>query len=184
MAYYTYQIEVSGLQFLVEYEPEYFMGEPWKEECGHGPVSDWTTRDKRPGELVLAEDRKSKRFYDFAAACKIALRDGWDSAPYNTGSETKRQQAAKAARADFERMRGWCNDAWGWCGITVTLLDDDGEKTDTCDSCGGYASDEKEYLAASARDMAETIADQVQKTAEQVRDSRIVREALVDCRSV
>ena len=56
-------------------------GAPWSEHDGHGPVSDWTTRDKRPGELVLCSDRNSRRYYDFAEACRIARRDGWGWMP-------------------------------------------------------------------------------------------------------
>ena len=45
---------------------------PWIYVDGHGPVTDWVRRDKRAGELLLNEDRGSKRFYDFAAAVKPA----------------------------------------------------------------------------------------------------------------
>lgn len=54
---------------------------PWDSCDGHGDVSDWTRRDKAPGELVLNDDRGAKRFYDFAGACRIARRDGWGSLP-------------------------------------------------------------------------------------------------------
>ena len=56
-------------------------GAPWEECDGHGPVSDWTTRAKRPGELVLCSDGSHKRYYDFAEACRIARRDGWGYMP-------------------------------------------------------------------------------------------------------
>jgi len=50
---------------------------PWNRSDGHGPVSEWTTRDKRPGEWILSQDRSSRRFYDAAGAMRIALSDGW-----------------------------------------------------------------------------------------------------------
>src|SRR5215472_17573527 len=50
---------------------------PWERDDGRGPVSDWTTRDKAPGERALCQDRSYKRYYDFQEACKIAQRDGW-----------------------------------------------------------------------------------------------------------
>lgn len=59
---------------------------PWEECEGHGPVSEWTTRDKAPGELVLCEDRGYKRFYDYQAAVKLAKHDRWNSPPYKTGT--------------------------------------------------------------------------------------------------
>lgn len=92
---------------------------PWEHEDGHGPVSEWTLRDKRPGERVLVTDRNSHRFYDFSEAVKIAKRDGWDAPPYKTG--TPGERAVRAAERDFEYLRGWCNDAWHWAGYTVTI---------------------------------------------------------------
>lgn len=67
------------LTVRTEYDSDY--GTPWDNDCGHGPVSDWTTRDKRPGELVLSSERGSARFYDYAEACRIARRDGWGFLP-------------------------------------------------------------------------------------------------------
>ncbi len=67
--------------FSVTLEPDTDHGAPWDEEDGHGPVSDWTRRDKMPGEMVLAEDHGWRRFYDFAEACRIARRDGWGFLP-------------------------------------------------------------------------------------------------------
>lgn len=130
------QIVIGGkeLTFSVKFEQDADAGAPWENADGHGPVTGWETRDKLPGELVLNTDRNSKRFYDFAEACRIALRDGWDAAPLNDGSETKRQQAAKAARADFEYLRQWCANQWEYVGVIVTLLDDEGEETEVTDS--------------------------------------------------
>jgi hypothetical protein len=50
---------------------------------------------------------------------KIAKRDGWDTAPYDTG--TKAERAARAAMADFEYLKRWCNDDWFYCGYTVEI---------------------------------------------------------------
>lgn len=62
-------------------ERDDYHGAPWEEEDGHGPVTGWETRDKHPGELVLNEDGAAKQFYDFAAACRLARRDGWGFLP-------------------------------------------------------------------------------------------------------
>ncbi len=130
------EINIGGqdLVFSVRFEDDNDVGAPWENSDGHGVVSEWTTRDKRAGELVLNSERHSKRYYDFAESCRIALRDGWDAMPYNDGTETKRQQAAKAARADYEYLRAWCNDEWRYVGVIVTLLDDEGEETEVSDS--------------------------------------------------
>lgn len=62
-------------------EPDHGSAAPWEECDGHGPVSDWTSRAKLPGELVLSVDRNMRRYYDFATACKMARQDGWGYAP-------------------------------------------------------------------------------------------------------
>lgn len=140
----------KGRSYRFEVKPDETMGEPWKEHDGHGVVSDWTTRDKKPGELVLCTDRHSKRFYDFAASVKIA-REVWGC--------KRGKEAADAARADFERLRGWCNDQWCWIGVVVTLLDDDGDETDKSASLWGIESDAGEYLQTVAHDLADECAD-------------------------
>lgn len=140
----------SGARFAAKIELDTDHGAPWDEEDGHGPVSEWTSRDKSPGELVLAEDGRRRRYYDFAEACKIARRDGWDAPPYGTG--TRRQRASRAARADFDRLRAYCNGDWGYVGVIVAAV---------CDCCGtvnrdnqaslwGIESDAKEYLETVA----------------------------------
>ncbi len=115
-------IEHNGDKFTVQIFPDYNHGAPWEEEDGHGPVSDWTTRNKTPGELILVQDGPHKKFYDFQEACKIARRDGWDSSPLNTGQETKRQQAAKAARANFEHLRRYAEGQWNYVGVIVEKI--------------------------------------------------------------
>ena len=119
--YNTDTRQAHGKEWTIEWVYDQDHEAPWLECDGHGPVSDWECRDKRPGELILNEDRGSKRFYDFAEAVKIARRDGWNTAPYNW--DTKGAQAAAAAYADFEYLRAWCNDEWHYCGIVVTLND-------------------------------------------------------------
>jgi hypothetical protein len=80
MTYHLKEITRDGLTFRVSLHHDSYSGEPWKECETHGPVSDWTTRDKLPGELVLNTCRGGKQFYDYAEACRIARRDGWNTA--------------------------------------------------------------------------------------------------------
>jgi hypothetical protein len=63
-------ITISGLTFSVSVEPDDLHGAPWEVDCGHGPVSDWTTRGKLPGERVLWSDRGCYRYYDVAEATR------------------------------------------------------------------------------------------------------------------
>ena len=184
MSYHKYTIEVSDMTFKVEYKYDDYQESPWDREDGHGPVYDWEQRDKKPGELVLCEDGRSKCFYDFAEACRIARRDGWDAKPYNTGNETARQQAAKAARADFERMRAWCNDEWGYVGVIVKLLDYEGAETGEEESVWGIESDAKDDLEETARELAEGLAENIRKVSDYRREGRMVSDAMIDSRSV
>lgn len=154
----TIELSIGGkdFTFAVEFIDDVDSGAPWDNSDCHGVVTDWEDRDKRPGELILNSGRHGKRFYDFAASCRLALRDRWDAAPYNDGSETKRQQAAKAARADFEYLRAWCNDEWRYVGVVVTLLDDEGEKTEVTDSLWGVETF-GDHHEAEARTMADEL---------------------------
>jgi hypothetical protein len=147
--------------FSVKFEDDTDMGAPWKNSGGHGDVSDWTTRDKLPGELVLNTDRGQKRYYDFAGACRTALRDGWDAKPYNDGTQTKRQQAAKAAMADFEFLRAFCDNRWSYVGVIVTLLDDEGEETELSNSLWGVDNFDPNYPDEVAKELAAELGEQI-----------------------
>lgn len=154
----TIKISVGNqdLTFRVRFEYDTDHGAPWEMFDGHGVVSDWEHREKRAGELVLCSDRGAKRFYDFAESCRKALAEGWDAHPYNEGQETKRQQAAKAARADYEYLRAWCNDEWHFVGVIVTLLDDEGNETEVSDTIWGI-----ETLNDHHHEQARLIADEL-----------------------
>lgn len=77
----TFEFEHNGTDYIATIERDEYHGAPWSEECGHGPVTDWTTCAKAPGQMVLNEHRGARRYYDFQEACKIALRDGWGWLP-------------------------------------------------------------------------------------------------------
>lgn len=117
----------DGAMYRAQIEIDSNHGAPWEEYDGCGIVSDWTTRAKLPGEIVLVESRGARRFYDFAATMRKAKHDGWNHAPYDVGS--RKQKALRAVLADYDRLRGWCYDDWCFVGIVVTRID-------TCDCCG------------------------------------------------
>lgn len=154
------EIKIGDVEytFSVEVERDDDFDPPWENSDTHGPVSGWERRDKLPGELILNSDGTHKRFYDFAEACRIALRDKWDAPPYNEGAETPKQQAAKAARADFEFLRSWCNDEWHYVGVIVTLLDQDGDMTDISSSLWGVEGDSEDYINQIANELADELA--------------------------
>jgi hypothetical protein len=136
---------------------------PWKEADGHGPVSEWTTRDKLPGEWILNRDRTSHRFYDARQAQVIALKDNWGISPEETArlteslgrKATRKEVAAAAVEFDFQYHYGWCHDEWRWMGYSITITTPDRHVTKD-GSLWGISSDntdchEAEAIAAACR---------------------------------
>ena len=124
-AYRTETRDHGAMSFRIEWVYDTDADAPWDCGDGHGPVSDWTSNPKAPGQMVLCSDRRMHRYYDFAEAVKMARRDGWDTKPYGTRKPGERAHAA--AMADYNYLRRWCDQQWWCCGIVVTLLDADGE---------------------------------------------------------
>ena len=150
-------IELQGRTFQAFTAPDDSGDAPWDSCDGHGPVSDWRRREsKRAGELVLCEDRGSCRFYDFAAAVKLARKDGWDTPPYKQG--TPGERAERAATADFKFLREYCRGDWYYVGVIVEC---DGER----DSLWGIESCAGEYLKETAHELAQELARQMDDTA-------------------
>ncbi len=129
-AFDTDTIEAGGYRFGVEYFHDPDVGAPWENFDGHGIVSKWTTRDKKPGEKVLIEDRQSKRYYDVRESMACAIRDQWGCACPEGTHTTRRQTAACAVAADFAFLRGWCRDEWHYAGVRVTWIKDNSDDPD------------------------------------------------------
>lgn len=153
--YETRDIEKNGKFYRVEFHFDEGMGAPWKEHDGHGIVSDWESRDKKPGEVVINTDHGSNRFYDVSETTRIAKRDGWglnDDARAELAKKLGRAPTAgeiraEAVRLDLERMAGWCNDDWHWCGLKVFPLTNDGDELRSkAQSLWGIESDAGPYF--------------------------------------
>lgn len=143
----------DGVRFRVAIERDEDAPPPWEWYDGHGSVSNWTSREKRPGELILIRDQGSYRYYDFQEAVKIARREGWGGCKGNF--PTRRAKAAAAARANYEFLRRWCNDDWEWVWVSVTPFYPDGdENDDLMESCGGVCSDDSDYMVDELIDCA------------------------------
>lgn len=149
-------IEVFGKRFQVEIEQDSSII-PWEFDEAHGPVSDWTTRDKRAGEMVLAVDGRHRRYYDFETAMKIAKRDGWGCSELK-GNETAGEKAYASVMSDYKFLQGWCQDLWCYNTVTVTQLDENGEPTANTNSLGAVDDYNPDYLNVVARELAEDIA--------------------------
>jgi hypothetical protein len=148
-------LEEDGKQYRVDYSYDNTIGAPWEEYDGHGVVSEWTTREKRPSERVLASEGRTRRYYDVALSQMRAISDGWVAAPYDVG--TPRQRAARAVEADYRRLKAWCNDKWYWMEVIITeiRIDYDGIVYDgPSTSMGGVESDsEGEYIDGVINDL-------------------------------
>lgn len=98
---------VKGVEFVATIDPDYDHGAPWEECDGHGTVTPWQSShtgkpvNKRPGQIVLIQDRGSYRLYDFAEACKIARRDGWGFAPGKLVTDRFAHSGKRKFRAYF-----------------------------------------------------------------------------------
>lgn len=156
------EFERNGRTFRVEFPYDDCADAPWDREDGHGPVTDWTSRAKRPCERILNTDRSSHRFYDVQEAMRIARRDGWGLSPDDIAALAKRlgrtpakgDICAAAVEADFERLHGWCNDQWQYVGVVVRLVSEDEEDSE---SLWGIESDCHDYLTEVAHELADEI---------------------------
>ena len=112
----------DGRAFAARLHHDTGHGAPWEKSDCHGVVSEWTTRDKRPGERVLSTDSwgRARRYYDVQATRKIAVANGWSAAPHDQG--TRRERAARAVAEDFDLLRRWCADLWHYVGVEVVPL--------------------------------------------------------------
>ena len=172
----------DGLTFRVKFRDDNDGGAPWEEHDGHGPVTDWVTRSKKPGELILSADGCARRYYDFAAAVELAKADGWGSAIEVPG-ETDNEKAARAALQDFKYLQGWALDDWRYLGVIVALLDDDGEEV-TDASLWRVESGNADYLAQVVEELTGDImaglADTVAKAAEKAAAKVARLQSIID----
>lgn len=112
-------MKYKGYLFTIEVDYDEFEEPPWLHCDGHGPVSDWTTRDKKPSEVVLWTVGGANLYYDFSRAMKKAKEERWDAAPYGQG--TKGERAERAVRADIKYLRDYIDNVWVYVTLSVTL---------------------------------------------------------------
>ncbi len=169
---YTFRVKIS-------YDEN---DQPWEQEDGHGPVTDWVRRAKHPSEWVLCSDHGSSRYYNFQEAMQTAKIDGWDTPPYGVG--TKGERALRAVTADYDYLRKWCSGYWCYVTLHVTLLKEEGfgflVATKYEDVFGGIACDHSQNgpWMECAKDMADDLISQAERDAEDERVENRFRDAM------
>ncbi|WP_152601589.1 hypothetical protein [Burkholderia paludis] len=101
--------ELEGYSFRAHFERDDDISELWANHDGHGVASDWTRRNKRPGEVVLVSDRASRRYYDIAASNQIAKNDGWGLSEEDQAELIKRLSkkiVRRVKRAEYQIANG------------------------------------------------------------------------------
>jgi len=142
----------DGFTWKVSTHVDESMGAPWNESDGHGIVSEWERRAKRPGEVIIAKDHGACIFYNVQSTQALAVRDGWSVA--GASGMSRRAAAAAAVREDVRRMRAWCADEWCYVGIIVERIRESGREVCTVtESLWGIESDSGDYLAEVAEEL-------------------------------
>ena len=112
-------MKYKGYLFTIEVDYDEFEEPPWSRCDCHVPVSDWTTRDKKPSEVVLSSIGGANLYYDFSKAMKKAKEELWDAAPYGQG--TRGERAERAVRADVKHLRDYIDNVWVYVTLSVTM---------------------------------------------------------------
>lgn len=152
-------VEFDGATVRISYHYDDGRDAPWDREDGHGAVCKSTHPhgyggEKRPGDRPLNQPARGQwqYYYDWAGACKLAKKDGWNTEPYDAPNRIER-----AVQADFDFLRGWLNDDWRYVGVVCHVIDEEGEEIEGFeDSCWGYASYRDSHKTAG-REMADEL---------------------------
>lgn len=148
--------EYRGYTVKVEVMVDDHSGEPWKEQDGHGEVSEWKHRDyvnESDEDWILASDHHFVRVYDFAASLAIARRDKWglgaealSALERRLGRKASAEEILmEAVRRDFVYLREWCAGVWQWLGYVTHVFKDGEEVGGEWGSCWRFDS-EKDML--------------------------------------
>jgi len=154
--------EHGGRTFVFKVEADDTADPPWEEFSGHGPVSDWTTHAKEPGEILLVANHSGmKRYYHWQRATEIAREDDWgipqddiDAWTQKVGRKPTRGMIVnEAVRRDFQYLRDWCDDKWSYVGVIVSLADD----PNMINSLWRIESNADDYMVSVAEDLADNL---------------------------
>lgn len=129
-----------GYTVRVEFTPDDCSSLPWQEFEGHGEIRTVYARyghpEKKPGELVIHEERGTHWLYDVQGVISKATREGWGLQPEEVAklaeklkrAPTKREIIARAVELDAEYCAGWLDGRYSWAVCWATVLDPEGRE--------------------------------------------------------
>lgn len=140
----SWTVELNGRNYRVTIEHDDTCCAPWEDCDGmidvirvphdYGRLSG---PSKKPSEYVFHRGDRGCYSYvvDIPQAIEKALGEHWGiSDAARSGVEmargrkmTDREVAVYAAHQNIEFIRGWCADEWYYVGVSVSLLNDEGE---------------------------------------------------------
>lgn len=187
--YNTETREIDGRKYRIEWQYDDTSGRPEGESDGHGVCADINFdpktfgEDPEDGELDLEEVVRHKmmrvldtasrrqtwyRVYDVWETMKVAKANGWRDLKWEAEhpNATEEEKLMAAVDADFNYLQGWYDDDWHWCGITIMLLDEEGDDTEHEASLWGLTSDDAEYHEEVIKELVSEIQRQVKREAE------------------
>lgn len=78
--------------------------------------------------------------------------------------------AAEAVQRDFDHLRGWCNGDWNYCGVVITLIEDDDENApiEYSHALWGIESNASGYLSEVADELMDEYAHELSRERNEV----------------
>ncbi len=108
-------------------------------------------------QLAAPKRRAVKSEYHVANGIRQDRITKWQTIPGRDPNKplTAGEIAAAAAQADYDRLRGWCDDQWHYVGVAVTVSRNGIRLTGDYDhAVWGIESDAGAYLAETANELA------------------------------
>jgi len=158
---------INGLSFQYFIEVDLDNECPWDRSDAHGTVRHVNTRNngyrsfKAPGERVIHVDGYDIWLYDFAGAMKKAKAQGWVADGVKPDMHPGKALEL-AVNEDMKHLRGWLASEWHYVGVTVKLLDVNGNPVEGPEeSRWGIESYATECIQAEIQQMAMDIAESI-----------------------
>ena len=112
------ELDIDGFTVMYMFEYDTDSGPPWADEDVDLMRHGYLRADKKNNERPILTNQGEYWFFDWAAACKLARRDKWNTPPYNAPNQVER-----AVQNLFDYYKAYLNEEWHYVGITVWLAE-------------------------------------------------------------